>query len=67
MKKLKIPMMLLLLMGFLIIGACEKWDDPELKEDQIHEISEDSALEEDQSLENHDAADKVKKESDPTP
>ena len=66
MRKQKIPMILLFLMGLLIIGACEKFEDPDLKEDQFLETLEDSALEEDQSLETHEDADKIKKESDPS-
>ena len=66
MKKLKIPMMLLFLMGFLIIGACEKFEDPDPIFDPTLVILEDPALEEDQSLETHEDADKIKKESDPS-
>ena len=67
MKKLKIPMMLLFLMGFLIIGACEKFEDPELTNEQSLEVLENRALEEDQSHENHEDADKLKRESEPSP
>ena len=66
MKKLKIPMMLLFLMGFLIIGACEKVEDPDPIFDQTLEISQDSALEDDQYRENREDADKVEEESDPS-
>ncbi len=63
MKKNRIPMILLFLMGLLIIVACEKIEDLDPKEDPIHETFEDSTLEEDQSLETREEADEYKRES----
>ena len=66
MKKLKIPMMLLFLMGFLIIGACEKEAVIPPGEDPPPNTLQDTALEEDQFLENHEDPDKIKRQSDPS-
>ena len=43
MRKQKFSMILLFLMGLLIIGACEKLEDPALEEEQSLEALEDSA------------------------
>lgn len=40
MKKQRFPAILLFLIGFLIIGACEKFEDPPLNSDQPFETIE---------------------------
>jgi len=66
MRKRRLSMILLFVMGLLFIGACEKFEDPTLEVEQPQEILEDADELKKGADELKEDADKLERQSDPS-